>query len=255
MKKRLRYGYAVFSALFLLSGMMATAAGNDARRLIQTVDEEDVCKGMIRLGLLEGMACGEGNLEDAMEAVKPSLAKIQMAGRFGSGTILRITEEEVIVVSSRHLLELDNTCFVTLYTQDVVEGSVFGLSDRYDVGFVRIPLSLLPYDSIMQLRYSTFSGQCVKLLQKGDEMFLAGSVDGIAQNLYAGSILHMAWHVEGFDPPMLYTYCYAKEGMSGGGAYDIHGHYIGMLAGGYGEETVSLPAVLVMEAYEAASQP
>lgn len=252
MRKRLQYGYAVFSALFLFSGMAMTVTASDERRLIQTVTEEDVCMGMIHLGLLETKTCEEGNAEEAMEAVKPSVVKIQTSGYYGSGTILHITEEELILVSSRHLLELDEECLVTLYTQDIAAGSVFGISTRYDVGFVSVPLTELSYDSIMQLRYSAVNERCYDLLEKGDEMFTAGSADGVAENLYRGSVLHTDWYIEEFDADMLYTYCGGKAGMSGGGAYDVHGHYIGMLAGGYGEETVSLPVAVILEAYEAA---
>lgn len=252
MKEKLRYGYAVFSALFLFLGMTVTATADDARRLIQTVTEEDACMGMIHLGLLEAQTYEEGSVEKAMEAVKPSIVKIQVSGYYGSGTIFRITEEELVIVSSRHLLESGDLCRVTLYTQDIAAGTVFGISDRYDVGFVSVPLTELSYNAVMQLRHSAVDEQCYELLQEGDEMFTAGSADGVAENLYSGSILHTDWYIEEFDANMLYTYCNAKAGMSGGGTYDIHGHYIGMLTGGYGEETVSLPVSVITEAYGAA---
>ena len=46
---------------------------------------------------------------------------------------------------------------------------------------------------------------------------------------------------------MIYNYCKAKGGMSGGGTFDEHGHYIGMVTGGYDDETASLPLSIILE--------
>lgn len=254
MRKKIQYGFAVFSALMLVvSVITAVRAGKTASvsgSLIQTVTEKDVCMGMIHLGLLETKTYEEGNLAEAMETVRPSVVKIQMAGYYGSGTIYRITEEEIILVSNKHLLSLDDTCQVTFYTEDVAEGTVFGISKQYDIGFVSVPLASLSYDAVMKLRYSAVDRQCCESLQKGDEMFVAGSADSVAASIYSGEIAHTDWYVEEFDANMIYSYCYGEAGMSGGGTYDAHGHYIGMLTGGCGEEIASLPVAVITEAYE-----
>lgn len=238
MRKGLQYGFAVFSALLL----------------IQTVIKEDVCMGMLHRGLSEAETYEVQNISEAMEAVRPSLVKIQTEGYYGSGTIWRITEEEIILVSNKHLLSLADACKVTFHTADTVEGTVFGLSDAYDVGFVSVPLQALSHDTLQKLRCSAVDRQCCEALQKGDEMFVAGVSDGTEIKTYSGVVAHTDWYVEEFDANMLYLYCYGEEGMSGGGTYDAHGHYIGMLTGGFGEEIVSLPAAVVTEAYEAAEK-
>ena len=49
---------------------------------------------------------------------------------------------------------------------------------------------------------------------------------------------------------MIYNYCKAKAGMSGGGTYDEHGHCIGMITGGLADETASLPMQSIREEWE-----
>lgn len=229
MRKGLQYGFAVFSALLLIVAMPHAGPS-----------ETKTYKGR--------------HPAEAMEAVKPSLVKIQTAGYYGSGTIWRITGEEIILVSSRHLLSRADTCKVTFHTSDTAEGTVFALSDMYDIGFVSVPVQALSDDAVQKLRYSAVSRRCFEALQKGDEIFAAGASGGAQIKTYSGVVAHTDWYVEEFDANMLYLYCYGEAGMSGGGTYDIHGHYIGMLTGGYEEEIVSLPLPAVTEAYDTAEK-
>ena len=74
-----------------------------------------------------------------------------------------------------------------------------------------------------------------------------GSTDGVACNIYEGMVADPWYYFDEFGSYMIYNYCKAKAGMSGGGTYDEHGHCVGMITGGHDEETASLPVQNILE--------
>lgn len=218
--------------------------------LIQTTGEREEVLGLIHLGLLEVETNKEENIERARQQTIPTITRISMGEYYGSGAIFTIDEDSIILISNQHLIREGKFGQVTFFDGTKAKGEVMGTSDKYDVGFMKVKLSDIPYQVLKELRYVSIDSECYETLKKGDEIFLIGSSDGAAKSIYEGTIGDMWWYFEEFDSYMIYNYCFAKQGMSGGGTFDAHGHYIGMITGGNEVESASLPLITIVEEYK-----
>lgn len=127
-----------------------------------------------------------------------------------------------------------------------------GCSDKYDMGFLRVKFSDLgdyTVDSCRNVRYNeTEFGN----LGPGDDLFILGSADYPAGNLFYGIIGSPSVYMEDFGTEMLWAYCEVKPGMSGSGVFDQDGCLIGIVCGGNEEkEAAVLPLDKILEEWKA----
>lgn len=220
------------------------------RPLLQATGPEDEFLGLVHLGLLETKVNETGILSQSIQNVLPSVVQIGVGAYWGSGVILKIEDDSVILASSRHLLGHQDYSYIRFYNGQQASGRLIGLSAEYDVGFVQANIGDWDYDSRMELQQVAVDAAASDALRSGDEMFLVGSTDGVACNIYEGEVADPWYYFEEFGSYMIYNYCKGKEGMSGGGTYDAQGHFIGLITGGLGDETASLPVSLLQKEYE-----
>ena len=128
---------------------------------------------------------------------------------------------------------------------------MLGVSETLDIGFMQVPLSLLEREDWMMLRFADKDEKNYQLLLPGDEIFVIGSATGTGNDYYEGTIGNVSYYFPEFEANMLYGYCQAVPGMSGGGTFDKEGHFIGMLTAGTASgEIASLPLETILEEYE-----
>lgn len=219
--------------------------------LIQTTTPKEEYLGLVHLELLQTDENQYGNIAESVQNVQPSVVRIQTGNFTGSGIILEVREDSLLIASNRHQLMSQEFSGIWLYNGEVVSGRRIYLSDKYDLGFLLADISELSYESRSELRCIRTDESCEKSLSRGTKMFFVGSADGVACNIYQGSIADEWYYFDEFGSYMIYNYCTAKAGMSGGGTYDEHGHCIGMVTGGYKDETASLPMKLIREEWNA----
>lgn len=189
--------------------------------------------------------------ETAYEKAKASIVQINMGKYYGSGIIWDLWDENIIIVSNTHLLQNGQSGMVTFCSGASVEGNVMGISDCLDIGFMEVPLSSLEREDWLSLRFADKAEENYQLLLPGDEIFVIGSATGTGQDYYEGTIGNVSYYFPEFDTNMIYGYCEAVPGMSGGGTFDKEGHFIGMLtAGTENGEIASLPLESMLEEYE-----
>lgn len=215
--------------------------------LVQTTTQEEEYSALVNLGLLHTAVNDNGDMAQSVQNVLPSVVKIQTGSFCGSGIILEIRKDSLLIASNRHQLENGEFSAVKLYNGEVVSGRRVFLSETYDLGFLETDISALSYEKRGRLRAVTLSETCEDALRRGTPMFFVGSTDGVACNIYEGTIADPWYYFDEFGSYMIYNYCKAKAGMSGGGTYDEHGHCIGMITGGADEETASLPMRSILE--------
>ncbi len=96
-------------------------------------------------GLFEGQT-----IEETMKSVLPSVVNIRAKGggttTTGSGFIAEITDEYIYIITNRHVITKYSTCTIYFHTGDFAEGEKVGVTEDYDVGVIRVPLSSLPDD-------------------------------------------------------------------------------------------------------------
>lgn len=216
--------------------------------LIQTVSDKEEYEGMLHLGLFRTAA--SKNMEEAIANVKSSVTEIQIGDYRGSGSIFSMDETYLYVTTSKHLLIYGVEAQVTFYQGNTFTGEVLGVSTEADMGVIRVKAEYIPIHILRNLRYVATNPERSQNLEAGEEMFLVGSADGVAKNFYMGVVANPWEYFPEFGSFMIRNFCEGKPGMSGSGTFDQKGIYIGMLTGGSGEETASIPLSVMLEEYE-----
>ncbi len=174
-------------------------------------------------------------------------------GAGGNGSIYQITQEEVIIVTTYHLLQNSETIDIRFYDNMYAEGNVIGVNEKHDVGFVKVALEEIPSETVKRIKAIQRNDSMYASLSQGSPMayhFL--SYDGVfvCQETHEGSIGDMNWYVEDFDDELIYSYCEVQPGMSGCAAVAEDGSYIGMVIGGYENESAALSIRVIDKVYQ-----
>lgn len=227
-------------------------------RLIQTTTPEEEWEAVTALDILQVSPIqeeqGTTGLVRAKEANLQAVVRIDTDHYMGSGVIFEITQDTIVILTNKHLLEYDDGAKVTFPGGRQAQAAQIRLSDNFDMGIVTVPAGSVPFEERMCLRRVCWSTECSAQAQSGDDMFIIGSREGPGANVYMGTIADSWWYSEDFGMHMIYNYCNAEHGISGGGTFDRHGHYLGMLSAGNGAETLSLPLVTILAEYTALTE-
>ncbi len=218
--------------------------------LVQTTTPEDEWLGLVHLKLLGAAENYNGDVSQSIRNSMPTVVQIRTGNYLGSGIILEIREDTLVIASNRHQLAGQEFSSIKLYNGVEVAGRRIYLSDSIDVGFVLADISQLSYERRAKLRSVAVREGCNEQLAKGNEIFMIGSTDGVASNIYEGIVADPWYYFDEFGSHMIYNYCKAKPGMSGGGTYDEHGHCVGMITGGHDDETASLPMKSILNEWK-----
>lgn len=225
--------------------------------LIQTTTFETDFQGLVYLNLMENIILEEENSDKACENVKETFVRISMSNHYGSGNIFDITEDEIIVISNRHVLEYWNEeSYITFMDGRVAEGELLYLSQDRDVGFLRIPTRQFGYEELLQMR-SVKKNQGYYDALNSDESFFVLNItsDIYSPEMHQGTILDKNCYIPDFDTNMIYTKSFGKPGMSGSGMFDTRGAYIGMVTAGTKEnELVGIRLPDILQEYRSAME-
>lgn len=234
----------------------AKAEDSQAPHLIQTVTEEDIFEGKLALGFLECPVLAESDCSAAYENVKNCIVRIHMGNAYGSGVVFQITPEHVVIATNKHVLSYwdEPVSYVQFPQGYFTQAEILGTSSEHDIGFLVVDDQEFDYEELEQLRYVHWDMDGYQAMQRGDTIFCTGAGDAmeadVADSFYQGSVGDMYYYIDDFGEYMIYGYGYAREGMSGGGTFDSHGNFIGMISGAtMGGETASVPLPAILEAY------
>ncbi|WP_026499194.1 S1 family peptidase [Butyrivibrio sp. WCD2001] len=200
----------------------------------------------------------ETNTEDAVIKtalnVRSSTVQIQVGKQYGTGNIISINSEKIRILTAAHVVQKwDNSesNYVIFFNGKVADANLDTIDDYYDAAIISVETAALePYD-LMNLRrvtldYSVMSG----FDKQKDETVIAlesnhlvnakevqtynyyGNDTGIAGKYIYGPVINPDILVVDYGYKMIYTKLAAHSGMSGGGIFDINGHYVGILVGG-----------------------
>lgn len=240
--------------LVVLPGKEAAAAEEALPPLIQATTLEEDYRIRLRLNLTGTPRVPEADRQEAFEKVLSSCVRIQVEGHYGSGSIYKMTEQEVVIATNRHVLQYWNEdSYVTFMNGASVPGRLLGVSDTADVGFVAVSVQEIGYELIWFLH----TVRCMEpgetgALEQGDAYFAVNmSSRGQAPVCCEGVVVEPQIWLDAFQMPMLLGKGEAVPGMSGGGIFDLHGSYLGMVTGGTEEGiTAAVPVDAVAAAYE-----
>lgn len=214
-----------------------------------TKAEED--ESRVQIEKMEIIPLNKPDTEEAYQRVRKGIVKIKSGGWYGSGVIWKIKEDEIIIISNKHLLEGWNENSVIVFSNNKeTKGELIKLSSAGDLGFIRVSRELFTYEELNQLAAAAAAEDAYNNMEPGDTLFIVGSADGVGENMYEGTFESGWWYMEEFDSHMMLGFCYAKAGMSGSGIYDAYGNFIGLMCGGTGEDEIAgLSVTVIMEEY------
>ncbi len=188
--------------------------------------------------------------EFSLESVQGCCVRVQVNGHHGSGIIYRITEDEIIVATNRHVLQYwDEDSYVTFCNGAVGNGRRTVLSESADVGFISIYTAFLTdgerkdLKAADRIKESPAEGMKIYMIDMASDLW--------NPVVYEGEVLSSQRYLEDFGMEMLYGEAASKAGMSGTGVFDSGGRLLGMLAGGTdANEIAAVPAAVLEEEYE-----
>lgn len=188
--------------------------------------------------------------ESGYEKARGCVVQINMGEYYGSGVLWDLQGDRLVIASNAHLLQ-EGTIGKVIFRNGVIkEGTVLGLSDMRDIGFMEVEVSGLEREDWSILRLADKDVAHYQALSPGEDIFVIGSTNGVAADYYEGTVGNIACYFSEFQANMLYGYCKATAGMSGGGTFDAEGHFVGMLTAGTEDgEIASLPVETMMEEY------
>ena len=242
------------SAAAAFTASLSVCAGELPPHLIQTVTEQDIYEGMLALGYLVTPVSENEDCAKAYENVKDCVVSIRMGNAYGSGIIWELTPERIVIVTNKHVLEYweEESGYVHFPQGYDVDAQILGTSEQFDVGFVAVDSRQFTYEELQTIRSARVEREAYESLGQGAEMFLvyAGFKEEEGR-YYEGTVEDPYRYIEELDADMLYGYCFAKAGMSGGGTFDSRGRLIGMTTAGTPQnEVVSVPAQHIDSAYQ-----
>lgn len=225
--------------------------------LIQATTLEGDYRAMAHLGLAVTSYAEQGDFRQAYENILCSCVRIQVGEHYGSGSIYRMLEDEIMIVTNRHLLQYwSKDCFVTFFNGAVMEGTLMGVSDEADLGFVSIQASAFTYQELLAFRnvrvpvkvlLDSDHEEKTENISGGDKIFFVDiASDWRNPVCIEGEVIVPVMFIEDFQTEMLYGKGNAVPGMSGSGVFDRYGNYIGMITGGTLQgEIAAVPVELI----------
>lgn len=122
------------------------------------------------------------------EELRPAILQIFCGNFRGSGVVWEMTDEEVVVAGSGHLLKNGETCEVLCYAGVYYEAKVERILGDCDVGFAVFPISALREDEV-ELTAVMPSARKAEEFVRGEELIVYGSMDSVAENFVKGYII------------------------------------------------------------------
>lgn len=212
------------------------------------------------------------------ENVSDVIVGIRLGERSGSGVIFQIKEEEMVIVTAAHVI---SSCVSSSYVSSsyaiavaeasaqTAEGEVLqvtladgtvledgnaawhiSISEEFDLGFLMIPTDEIPSQAYAGCRYAVTDKTAFDGLSADDRILIMGSADETAANAYEGRLVEPWIYLEDYGQYMMLVQGDARPGMSGGGVFDSHGYFIGILSGANEQGILAvLPLSIIQSEY------
>lgn len=268
------------TALLLLCGMLSGCVRDNPAKAEKDLnpEKESVTEEMsaeVKEAYREALASGElicpgfpevwyltqMDEQELLDKICPAVVRLENGELYGSGIIWKMEEDTIWILTNQHLLEGENPDAVNRGTDlqpevifwDGIRGiaEIAVLSEIYDFAVLRVNLETLGYYTAERYYAVRYDETSFGNLKPGDDIFMLGSADYPAGNLYYGTIGNCSVYMEDFDTEMMWAYCEVKPGMSGSGVFDVRGNLIGIVcAGNDRKEAAVLPLDKILAEWE-----
>lgn len=174
------------ACVILLAGLLCTGCG---RNVMPEDRGESAIEALPERGE-EAYGAGMREKDDLtlQEELRPCILQIACGDYRGSGVVWEITEEEVTVVSSAHLLKNGETCEVLCPAGVYYEAKVERILENCDIGFAVFGADALKEDGV-ELTAAVPAVRDKEELVPGEELVIYGSMDFVAGDFVKGYLI------------------------------------------------------------------
>ena len=181
------------------------------------------------------------DIEGSIERIKPAVVHIYYYSNFatywGSGFIVKINEDDIIVCTNQHVVKDRPTVTVCLCDGTHVTGRVVGTSVTPDVAFVRLNKADLSEELLESLKTVHINLNYYKTISSRPRFEMGMYViyaDGTEMFTRYGYIVRksgkLGEYFENFDYPVMEVSVQLTPGVSGSAIIDAHGNLLCMAA-------------------------
>ena len=145
----------------------------------------------------------------------------------GSGIIIGVNEEELLVVTNAHVIDGVDNIFITLYDDTEISASVKGKKSEYDLAVLSVKLENIPKDAVFTVAEMGESSE----VEVGQAAIAVGNSLGYGISVTTGCIsaLDKTVTVEDVDyNHLIQTDAAINPGNSGGALFNAKGEVIGI---------------------------
>lgn len=189
------------------------------------------------------------------EQAAGAMVRISAGSLMGSGVIFHMDQKGMVILTAAHVLEdvkIGEGGLVATGTElleiELADGTVLSdknndkskdeggswsviLSQTSDLGIITVPVEQITKEVFANCRYVPTDKEAFDALKVGDMILVMGSAKEVAGNAYEGTLTEPWIYLEDYEQYMMLGHTYAQPGMSGGGVFDRHGRFIGILSG------------------------
>lgn len=191
-------------------------------------------------------ACGS----QKAEAVSP-IVQITANGISGSGILYEQRGDNLVIVTAAHVLQAADDKVEIIWADGyVAESNSYTLSQTSDVAFINVSTEAIAKEQLLQYAPVSVDKQRFDNLVEGEEMTLRGIPDSGRIEAVNGTLIYPWIFAEDFNQYMMVISGEILPGMSGGGAFDSAGNFVGILCGVSEErEIAAVPLSIILSEY------
>lgn len=168
----------------------------------------------------------------------------QYATGAGSGIIVGKTDDELMILTNKHVVEDAEKLSVKFINDKSVDATVKGYSSSKDIAIITIPLSSLDDDTLKSIKIATMGNS--NELKVGNGVIAIGNALGYGQSVTTGviSALNREVSIDNTTTNMIQTDAAINGGNSGGALLNSKGEVIGInsakYSSGYSSSSASI---------------
>lgn len=228
-----------------------TGAVSEPARIDTAVESETAEKFTLPSSpLIEAVNPKQENMADMLQRASAGvMVRVVAQELSGSGVIYGICEDKLVIVTAGHILEQEKEAVGLCFFDDfAVESTEYVISENADLAFVKVPLSEIPVEHLEKYYCVNTDKEGFDALQSGAGVIAMGSKTEAAGDAYEGKMVEPWIYVEDFAQYMMLARVETYPGMSGGGLFDLQGHFLGILCGTDEEGEVAVVPLSILEA-------
>lgn len=143
----------------------------------------------------------------------------------GSGTIVGINDDELLILTSYHVVDGCSSLYVTFTNETSVDGYIKSAAENEDIAVVAVPLSEIPDETMQAISVAKL---CTDGVDVGDGIIVIGNALGYGQSVITGIVSATNRELEGIGGTLIQTDAAINAGNSGGCMLNAKGEIVGI---------------------------